>query len=83
MQRFTIITLCTFAFFASHDVKSEDSTADHPERQIGQIEVPYCEDAIKVNKQSFTRPGVIEKMKPFVIQETKNIKKALIQDIPA
>ena len=41
-----------------------------------------AKDSIKINRLKFTRPGVIEKMKPFVIQE-KNIKKALIQDTPA
>jgi hypothetical protein len=79
MQKFIVISLCTFAFFASHDVKSEDIS---PNRTEDVIEAPHCKDAIKINKLKFTRPGVIEKMKPFVIQE-KNIKKTLIQDTPA
>ena len=79
MQKFIVISLCTFAFFVSHDVKSEDMSLDRSERVI---EVPHCKDSIKINRLKFTRPGVIEKMKPFVIQE-KNIKKALIQDSPA
>ena len=79
MQKFIVISLCTFAFFVSHDVKSEDINRNRIE---GEIEAPHCKDSIKINKLKFTRPGVIEKMKPFVIQE-KNIKKTLIQDIPA
>ena len=79
MQKFIVISLCTFAFFVSHDVKSEDMSLDRSERVI---EVPHCKDSIKINRLKFTRPGVIEKMKPFVIQE-KNIKKTLIQDSPA
>lgn len=79
MQKFIVISLCTFAFFVSHDVKSEDVDANRSERVI---EAPHCKDSIKINGLKFTRPGVIEKMKPFVIRE-KNIKKTLIQDDPA
>ena len=79
MHKFIVISLCTFAFFVSHDVKSEDMNSNRIEAAI---EAPHCKDPIKINKLKFTRPGVIEKMKPFVIQE-KNIKKTLIQDSPA
>lgn len=80
MKRFIIISLCTFAFFASHEVKSEDSSLDSDSVLI---EAPRCEDSSRVKDVQFTRPGVIEKMKPFVIQETKNIKKSLIQAKPS
>ena len=81
MQRFIIILLCGFAFFASHDVMSEDIKQDRKPVEVDSAS--SCEDDIKTNRVMFTRPGVIEKMKPFVIQETKNIKKPFIQDNPA